>query len=89
MQRCRTVETTREVIKGFHVVYRYSGRDITTTLPYDPGRTVRVAVSVADEQRTAATSGGTQAGDLREFTPHTPASTYVTTPPASDYSYRY
>jgi uncharacterized protein YcfJ len=47
-QRCRTVETTREVIKGYSVVYRYNGRDITTTLPYNPGSTVRVGVGVVD-----------------------------------------
>jgi hypothetical protein len=29
-------------------VYRYNGRDITTTMPYNPGSTVRVAVGIAD-----------------------------------------
>ena len=48
VQRCRTVETTREVVKGYTVVYRYAGRDITTTLPYDPGSMVRVGVGVVD-----------------------------------------
>lgn len=47
-QRCRTVQGTREVIYGYTVVYRYNGRDITTTLPHDPGPTVRVGVSVLD-----------------------------------------
>jgi len=47
-QACRTVETTRDVVKGYTVVYRYNGRDITTTLPYNPGSTVRVGVSVLD-----------------------------------------
>src|SRR5262245_1246666 len=47
-QRCRTVETARDVVRGYSVVYRYNGRDITTTLPYHPGNTVRVAVGVVD-----------------------------------------
>lgn len=54
-QRCRLVETgTREVIKGYTVVYRYNGRDVTTTLPYNPGATVRVAVGVVDDTAPAA-----------------------------------
>ena len=46
--RCKTVESMREVVKGYNVVYRYNGRDINTTLPYDPGATVRVGVGVVD-----------------------------------------
>lgn len=57
VQRCRTVETTRDVLKGYRVVYRYGGRDIETTLPYDPGNAVRVAVSAID---AAQTSGAPQ-----------------------------
>ena len=48
VQRCRTIETSREVIKGYDVVYRYNGRDVTTTLPYNPGKTVKVGVGVID-----------------------------------------
>lgn len=47
-QRCRTIESTREVIKGYNVVYRYNGRDASTTLPYNPGSTVKVGVGVID-----------------------------------------
>ncbi|MGH8662089.1 MAG: hypothetical protein ACREUB_10050, partial [Burkholderiales bacterium] len=36
-QPCRTVRTPRDVVKGYTVVYRYGGREITTTLPHDPG----------------------------------------------------
>ncbi|MBI4290795.1 MAG: glycine zipper 2TM domain-containing protein [Betaproteobacteria bacterium] len=46
IQRCRTIETTRDVFKGYRVTYRYSGRDIVTTLPYDPGPTVKINVGV-------------------------------------------
>lgn len=48
VQRCRTIESSREVIKGYDVVYRYNGRDVTTTLPYNPGKTVKVGVGVID-----------------------------------------
>ena len=48
VQRCRTVEGTRDVVRAYTVVYRYNGRDITTTLPYNPGSTVRVGVGVVD-----------------------------------------
>lgn len=47
-QRCRTVDSVRDVVRGYTVVYRYNGRDITTTLPYNPGSTVMVGVGVVD-----------------------------------------
>ncbi len=51
VERCRQVDATREVIKGYNVTYRYNGQDITTTLPYKPGSTVRVGVSLIDDQQ--------------------------------------
>lgn len=45
-QRCRTIESTREVVNGYNVVYRYNGRDVSTVLPYNPGATLQVGVSV-------------------------------------------
>ena len=48
-QRCRTIQSSREVVKGYHVVYRYNGRDVTTTLPYNPGSTVKVGVGIIDD----------------------------------------
>lgn len=56
-QRCRTVESTREVVKGYNVVYRYNGRDIATTLPYNPGGSVRVGVGVIDNGGVADSGG--------------------------------
>jgi len=52
-QQCRTVETSREVVNGYEVVYRYNGRDGRTTLPYDPGAggTIKVGVSAVAEER--------------------------------------
>lgn len=52
--RCRQVESSREVIRGYNVTYRYNDRDITTTLPYQPGSTIRVGVKVSvieDQQK--------------------------------------
>jgi uncharacterized protein YcfJ len=50
VQRCRDVQTSREVIKGYNVKYRYDGRDYTTTLPYKPGATIRVRVNVMEDE---------------------------------------
>lgn len=52
-QSCRTVETIRETVRGYTVVYHYNGRDVTTTLPYDPGPTVRVGVGVIGSDNIA------------------------------------
>jgi uncharacterized protein YcfJ len=60
-QQCRTVETTREVVRGYTVVYRYYNRDITTTMPYNPGSTVRVGVSVLDNAPVAGAPAPTMA----------------------------
>lgn len=68
-EQCRTVETSHDVIKGYTVVYRYNGHDVTTTLPYDPGRRVRVGVSLLPENAPAV-------GHRR----HTPDARYVRRP---------
>lgn len=54
VERCRDVENSREVIKGYNVTYRYNGREINSTLPYRPGATVQVGVSLIQDQ----TQGG-------------------------------
>ncbi|MDO8292783.1 MAG: glycine zipper 2TM domain-containing protein [Gallionella sp.] len=51
VERCRQVDSSREVVKGYNVTYRYNSQDITTTLPYQPGSTIRVGVSVIEDQR--------------------------------------
>lgn len=52
VERCRQVDATREVIKGYNVTYRYNGQDINTTLPYQPGSSVRVGVSIVEDQQS-------------------------------------
>lgn len=46
VERCREVETSREVLKGYDVTYLYQGQEFTTRLPYKPGSTLRVGVSL-------------------------------------------
>ena len=93
-QQCRTVQTTREVVKGYTVVYRYNDRDITTTLPRDPGPTVHVGVGVVDgPPATGAPTAGMMGSNVREVRRRTPApAPDAAPPPASNtggYQYRY
>lgn len=45
-QRCRVVSDLKQELSGYNVTYRYGGKDITVTLAYNPGATVKVGVSV-------------------------------------------
>jgi uncharacterized protein YcfJ len=49
VERCRDVPVGTDVVTGYRVIYRYNGQDVTTTLPYQPGSTVRVRVNVIEE----------------------------------------
>lgn len=86
-QQCRTIQTTRDVVKGYTVVYRYYNRDITTTLPYNPGSTVHVGLSVVDNAPVAA-APGPQGGGARGRYGHpapvaaAPSPVYDAPPPA-------
>ena len=57
-QQCRTVETSREVVNGYDVVYRYNGREANVKLPYDPGNTLKVGIGVVLENRGADSGRG-------------------------------
>ena len=57
-QQCRNVETTREVVNGYDVVYRYNGRDANVKLPYNPGNTLKVGISVLLDERGADSGRG-------------------------------
>jgi uncharacterized protein YcfJ len=48
-RRCRTVteQRPREHVTGYRVTYRYNGETETTLLSYDPGRQMRVNVSLS------------------------------------------
>ena len=51
IQRCTTVDATRQQLTGYEVHYVYGGREYTTELPYDPGQRIRVNVDVQPEGR--------------------------------------
>ena len=89
-QRCRTVEMSRDVIRGYTVVYRYNGRNITTSVPYDPGPSIRVGISAIDGtgDNASAPTADVMGGNARETDPRvTPLP--VATPARGNYSYRY
>jgi len=46
VQRCRTVDHWENRSAGYAVSYEYQGHTYDTVLPYDPGRRLRVNVSV-------------------------------------------
>lgn len=83
VQRCRTVETIRETTRGYTVVYHYNGRDITTTLPYDPGPTVRVGVGVIGSDNVAVAP----AYAVPVAPPRRPGPPRHAAPPGYDYRY--
>ena len=92
VQRCRTVDAGgRDVVRGYRVVYRYNGRDIATTMPYDPGQTVRISVGAVDSvpPPPVTTVNDPYARDAR---PREYAPAPVTRPasaPERAYGYRY
>lgn len=90
-QACRTVETIREVVKGYTVVYRYNDRDISTTMPYNPGRTVKVGIGVLDSNYdTSAPTAGAPGSNTREVSNYgAPAYTSPPSTPPGRYDYRY
>jgi uncharacterized protein YcfJ len=57
-QQCRNVQNYRDVVTGYDVVYRYNGRDANVRLPYNPGNTIRVGVSVLPDDRAADAGRG-------------------------------
>ena len=46
VERCVVTDNWQTVSKGYLVTYHYNGRDYTTLLDHDPGRTMPVRVSV-------------------------------------------
>ncbi len=46
-QRCRSVEHWEQQLTGYQVSYEYNGRHYTRFMTHDPGRRVRVNVSVS------------------------------------------
>jgi len=46
VQECRTVDVMESRPSGYEVTYTYRGQTFVSVLPYDPGKNVRVRVSV-------------------------------------------
>jgi len=90
VQRCRTIESSREVVNGYNVVYRYNGRDVNVALPYNPGNTIKVGVGIIldDHAADAARDSGHDRDVSRRPQPVTAVDTTV---PANNanYTYRY
>ena len=79
-----------DIIKGYTVVYRYNGHDVTTTLPHDPGPTVRVGVSLLPDHAPAVGHGsGTRAPDARLVSRPLPPARSVPVSRNDGYTYRY
>lgn len=54
IDRCVTVDNWQAVTRNYLVTYRFNGRDYTTTMPNDPGNTLRVRVAIsADDDRVS------------------------------------
>jgi uncharacterized protein YcfJ len=64
-QRCRTIESSREVVNGYDVVYRYNGRDVNVALPYNPGNTIKVGVAAILDEREGRANSGNDSYDNR------------------------
>ncbi len=86
VQQCRTVESTREVVNGYDVVYRYNDRDVKVALPYDPGSTLKIGVSVILDERAADAGREPERRAYRDAPPARAAAAPVT---SASYNYRY
>jgi uncharacterized protein YcfJ len=87
-QRCRTVESMRDVVNGYNVVYRYNGRDVNVALPYNPGNTIKVGVGVIVDERSADNDRAPQRGAYPGAQPVVAAGQGVMTND-TPYTYRY
>jgi len=51
VERCRSVDSGRDVLDGYDVTYRYQNRNFTTRLPYLPGDRIQVQIAVEPQPR--------------------------------------
>ena len=57
IQRCQTVQSTRQVLTGYQVTYYYNGRNSTVVLPYDPGPRVPIEVGIPGSTMQSSYAG--------------------------------
>ena len=55
VERCKSYDRYQAVVRRYHVVYRYNGREGEVTLPYDPGSHVRVGIQAIDGRESSQT----------------------------------
>ncbi len=67
VERCQTRDNYRQVVSGYNVVYSYRGRNMSTTLPYNPGRFIDVNVAVGENR---GGYGGDYRGGYRQVRQH-------------------
>ncbi|MCX7192753.1 MAG: glycine zipper 2TM domain-containing protein [Proteobacteria bacterium] len=65
IEHCRDIDNYRDVIKGYTVTYRYNGQEATTTMPYQPGDTVKVGISLIQDQTKSSRDQGYRQEDRR------------------------
>jgi hypothetical protein len=81
------LESTRDVVNGYNVVYRYNGRDVNVALPYNPGSTIKVGVGVILDERAADAGRAPDRSAYRGAQPITADSAAATN--NAGYNYRY
>jgi uncharacterized protein YcfJ len=89
VQRCRTIESSREVVNGYDVVYRYNGRDVNVALPYNPGSTIKVGVGIILDDHAADAARDSRRDANRRPQPVSAADTGVSANNANYTTYRY
>lgn len=54
VERCVVVDNWQNVTRDYRVTYRYHGREYVTTLPQDPGNSLRIRVAVSPYHETVS-----------------------------------
>ncbi|CAG0989422.1 hypothetical protein MTYP_02202 [Methylophilaceae bacterium] len=76
VERCVTVDNWQTVNRGYLVTYRYNGRDYTTMMDHDPGRTIPVRVSVSANSHVSNITYYKHSYDVPTYVPGYPVAGY-------------
>jgi len=49
VERCTMVDNWQTVNRGYNVIYRFNDRTYTTMMPYEPGNTIRIRITVSPD----------------------------------------
>lgn len=60
VETCRMIDSFRDEVVGYDVIYRYQGKEFSTRLPYNPGEwlDVNVSVTTPNQQPYSRDGGG-------------------------------